>query len=161
MNNWSPVFMSFIKKTCNFDEYSWAVSAMNLFPPWAVQYWCKQIWSHGSEQTPVKLIQNSPFSSFFFRPCHTPPFVTTLYMQIWCGVHMAYYLYHKDMASAHSFMNNANVSDDFHIILKSIPIFKAGQGDWKCEHCFFRTIKGTLHVCVSCSNPVSSWTKYV
>jgi len=161
MNSWSRVFESFIAKTHNFDEYSWAVSSMNLFPSWATAYWCKQIWEHGSEQTPVELLQNSPFSSFFFRPCSAPPFITTLYMQVWCGIHMSYYLYHKDMASARSFMTNVGMSNDFHTILETIPICNIGQGDWKCEHCLSRTVRGNIHVCVLCSNPVSYWTKYV
>jgi len=157
MNKWQNVFSSFTIKT--IDEYSWAISSMNLFPQWATKYWCNWIWEHGSEFTPVELLQKSLFSSFFFRPCSLPPMITLLYMQIWSGIHMAYYLFHQDVKSAYSFMSEMSL--EFAETLNTIPVCDAGQGDWKCHHCLGRTVRGTIHVCTLCSNPVSYWAKYV
>ena len=57
MANWSDIFESFMCKTCDINEYSWAVCSMKLFPQWATKYWCEQIWEHGSELTPIELIE--------------------------------------------------------------------------------------------------------
>ena len=88
-----------------------------------------------AQMAPIHIIEQSPFCSFFFRPTSREPHVTTLYMHIWCGVHMAYYLRHRDQNAARAFMGVVGLPDAFHEALRAIPVCLRGQGDWKCETC--------------------------
>lgn len=157
MDNWQQVFRNYAKKRRNYHEFSWAVAALKLFPPWACKWWCWRIWH--AQMAPIHIIEQSPFCSFFFRPTSREPHVTTLYMHIWCGVHMAYYLRHRDVDAVHAFMAIEGLPDAFHEALRAIPVCLRGQGDWKCEKC--GPMPGTSHVCRRCHSPMATWRKYV
>jgi hypothetical protein len=149
---------SFLEKPQTKTAFLDIIGAMRLFPEWASSYWCHYIIQR-PEIPPVELIQQSPFSSFFFRPCSTPAFISPLYMRIWGGVHLAHYIYHRDSDAVAAFIVNNTIPEEFTAVLENLQPCKVGQGDWKCDDC--GPVPGYTNVCPHCETPCKSWCKHV
>jgi len=134
------------------------IQKMRLFPDWASSYWCLYI-IRRPEMSPVELIKRSPFSSFFFRPCSMPAFISPLYMRIWGGVHMAHHIFHQDSDAMIAFITNYDITPEFTDVLENTQPCKVNQGEWKCDDC--GPVPGYTNVCCLCENPCKSWLRHV
>jgi hypothetical protein len=134
------------------------IKEMRLFPDWATAYWCLYIMRH-PEKSPVELIEHSPFSSFFFKPYSMPAFISPLYMRIWGGVHMAYYIYQRDSGAVSAFIANSGIPREFAEVLENLQPSEVGQGEWKCDDC--GEMPGYTNVCGVCDNPCNGWLQHV
>lgn len=150
-------FRHYLTQPHSNTNYVKFIKDMQLFPSWASSYWCYYIVKH-PDKTPDDLILQSPFTSFFFRPCEFKPFVSPLFMQICSAVYMATYILKRSWIDFDSFANEYHWYK-FKQILDVVPVFPGGQGDWKCENC--GDMPGVIHICGICAKPCKNWQRYI